>query len=45
MVINKLLHKTAKRPSPKSGDAFSTQNVVKKLNNENAKYARENPKN
>ena len=35
MVINKLLHKTAKRPSPKSGDAFSTQNVVKKLNTKN----------
>ena len=36
--MNKLLHKTAKSPSPKSGEAFSIQNVVEKLNMKNVKY-------
>ena len=29
--MKKALHKTANRPSPNAGEAFSTQKVVRKL--------------
>jgi len=29
--MNKELHKTANKPSPNTGEAFSTQKVVRKL--------------